>query len=382
MDKLRIGIYGATGSVGLEAIESLVNHPWFEIAHLYASERSAGKTYKNACSLDTSSLPENISEMIVEPMNMDKIPEDIDVAFFALSEDIAKEYELKYAHKFAKRLPVITTSSALRMQEKVPLIITEVNADEHLKLAEDYRKEFNSKGAPFPQCNCTTVPFAFALKPLLETVGVEVAFMSSYQSISGSGAKALKKWEEERLNEKGLPKPFQYKSIVKDPEVVYEGNVRPIGVKDSKDEEGKVILETLKILGKYKEGSIIPASFTVDCMCNRVPTFRGHYEHIRVKPVKPCSTEDVIEIYKDFNKRCKALYGDLPSSPEEHLIILDRQPQTRFDVTLGDGMSIVLGEIEVKNGWIKLRALSDNLKKGAAKGSIQLIEYLYKIGFI
>ncbi|MEM2843071.1 MAG: Asd/ArgC dimerization domain-containing protein [Candidatus Bathyarchaeia archaeon] len=382
MDKLKVGIYGATGSVGLEAIESLINHPWFEITHLYASERSAGKKYMEACPLDTSFLPEDVAEMIVEPINMDKISKDIDVAFFALSEDIAKEYELKYAHKFAKHLTVITTSSALRMQEKVPLIITEINADEHLKLAEDYKKEFNSRGAPFPQCNCTTVPFAFALKPLLETVGVEIAFMDSYQSISGSGAKALKKWEEERLSEKGLPKPFQYENVIEEPNVVYEGNVRPIGVKDSKDEEGKVVMEALKILGKYKNGSIIPASFIIDCMCNRVPTFRGHYEHIRVKPVKSCTREEAISIYKDFNKRCKDLYGDLPSSPKEHLIILDRQPQTRFDVTLGDGMSIVIGEVEVKNGWIKLRALSDNLKKGAAKGSIQLMEYLYKIGFI
>ena len=383
MKKLRIGIFGATGNVGLEALEALVSHPFLEISRLYASERSAGKKYRDACSLDVHFLPEDICEMIVEPTDMNRVPRDIDVAFLALPEDVAKEYELRYVPEFAKHLTVITTSSALRMHEKIPLVITEINP-EHIKLAEDYRREFHSKGCPFPQCNCTAVPIAFALKPLLEDerVGLKEVHVDSYQSVSGSGAKAIGKWENQRSAEKGLPKPFLSEVPLDNPEVAYEGNVRPIGEIDSVEEETKVKQETLRVLGTYNDGRIIPADFKLDCMCNRVPTLRGHFVHIRIKPSKPCTKDKIVSIYEEFNERCRRLYGDLPSSPEKTIVLLDRQPQTRFDVGLGGGMSIVIGPVEVKDGWIRLRALSDNLRKGAAKGSIQLLEYLYKTRFL
>ncbi|MDI6806331.1 MAG: Asd/ArgC dimerization domain-containing protein [Candidatus Aenigmarchaeota archaeon] len=372
----RIGIYGATGNVGLEAIESLLNHQWFEISHLYASERSAGKRYMDACPLDVSHLPRSISEIVVEPTDMKNIPTDIDIAFFALAEDIAKEYERKYAPEFAKSLAVITTSSALRMDPRIPLIITEVNAD-HARLSE------YNKIKIFPQCNCTAVPLTMALKPLQYTVGIEMVFMDSYQSVSGAGAGAVRNWAVERAkSELGkMPEPFP-SGIGENPEVVYEGNVRPIGERDSRDEEKKVVEETLKMLGEYKDGKIVPADFQLDCMCNRVPTLRGHFEHIRVKPKKSCTAEDILSIYQEFNERSKELYGGLPSSPEQALVILDRQPQVRYDVSIGKGMSTVIGEIEIKDGWIRLRALSDNLRKGAAKGSVQVMEYLLREGYI
>jgi aspartate-semialdehyde dehydrogenase len=382
--KLRVGIYGATGNVGLEAIQSLQNHPFFEISHLYASERSAGKKYSDACVLDTSFFPEAVREMTVESTDMKRPPRDLDVAFFALPEAIAKEFELKHVEKLSKHMTVITTSSALRMHEKVPLIVTEVNAD-HVSLAEDYRKEYDSIGCSFPQCNCTAVPIVFALKPLLEDkgVGVKAVHVDSYQSVSGSGARALRTWGKERSTGEGLPQPFLGEHPVTNPEVVYDGNVRPIGAWDSKEEEKKVKEEALKILGTYKTGRIEPAAFPIDCMCNRVPTLRGHLEHIRIKPEKHCTRQEVTAIYQEFNERCRKEYGDLPSSPENTLILLDREPQTRFDVGLGKGMSIVIGGgVEIENGWIRLRALSDNLKKGAAKGSVQLMEYLHKIGFL
>jgi aspartate-semialdehyde dehydrogenase len=276
---------------------------------------------------------------------------------------------------------VITTSSALRMQEKIHLIITEVNID-HLELAEDYRNENASKGAPFPQCNCTAVPPALIIKPLLDSVGIKEVLIDSYQSISGSGAKAVGRWKEERLRETSLPKAFSYDKAIENPEITYEGNVRPIGQRNSKGEEDKVERETLKMLGEYEDGRIKPANFLIDCMCNRVPTLRGHFEHIRIKPIKSCTKEDIISIYEEFNNNCRELYGDLPSSPNKTLLILNREPQTRYDVNLGKGMSTVIGEIEVEHGWIKIRALSDNLRKGAAKGSIQLMEYLFKVGFL
>ena len=297
---------------------------------------------------------------------------------------MAKEFELKHVARLSKHMTVVTTSSALRMHDKVPLIATEVNAD-HVSLAEDYRKEYDSIGCPFPQCNCTAVPIVFVLKPLLEDnrVGVKAVHVDSYQSVSGSGARALQTWSKERLRGERLPQPYLGECPEINPEVVYDGNVRPIGVRDSKEEEKKVKEETLKILGTYKTGRIEPAAFSIDCMCNRVPTLRGHLEHIRIKPARKCTEQEVTAIYQEFNERGRREYGDLPSSPEKPLILLDREPQTRFDVGLGEGMSIVIGgRVEIENGWIRLRALSDNLKRGAAKGSVQLMEYLHKIGFL
>lgn len=358
----RVGIYGATGTVGLEAIESLVDHPWFEISHLYASKRSIGK---------------KISEMDVEATDMNRIPEDIDIAFFAFDEDTAKEYELKYASKFAKYLPVITTSSVLRMHKKIPLVITEINP-EHLKLAEDYKKEFNSKGFLLPQPNCTAVPLVFCLKPLLDKVGVEEVFVDSYQSVSGAGSKALQKWSFERMETIESPRPYPFATPLENPEVVYDGNIRPVGDKDSNDEQEKVKMETNKILGRYEDGKIIPAKIVIDCMLDRSPTHTGHYEHIRIKPVRSCTKEDVVSIYEEYNERWKKSCGDLPSSPEKEFIILNRYPQPRYDVELGGGMSTVIGGIEIENGRIKLRALSNNRKKGSAKGSVQLMEYLLR----
>src|SRR6202789_1926893 len=135
MERRKVGILGATGMVGQRFIQMLHNHLWFEIAWLAASDRSAGKTYAEACKwkLDTP-LPARIAAMTVMP----NLPEGTSAAdlpriiFAALDADIARELEPRFA---AAGCAVISNSSAFRMTHDVPLVVPEVNAD-HLGVLE------------------------------------------------------------------------------------------------------------------------------------------------------------------------------------------------------------------------------------------------------
>lgn len=368
--KKRVGVLGATGNVGFEVIEALLDHPWVEISHLFASERSVGREYKDVCKLGEASVPEKVAHMVVEDIKNLKT-EDLDIIFSALPA----EEERKIGPKLAKELPVMSTTSAFRYENDVPILITEVNSD-HAELLRIQQKEGGWEGFIAPGPNCTTINPSVTLKPLYSTVGIKRVFLSSYQAVSGAGYEALKKWEEQR--EKELPKPYPVTEIIENPDLTFEGNV--IGY--IKDEEPKVRRETLKILGKYENRRITPADFLIDPFCVRVPTYRGHLTAIFVKPIEPCSAEDVKSIYAEFNEQCEKLYGDLPSSPKQTIVVLDRAPQPRWDVNLENGMAVIVGRIEISNGWIKYLALSDNLRKGAAKGVVQDMEYLLREAYI
>ena len=135
MERRKVGILGATGMVGQRFIQLLDNHPWFEITWLAASDRSAGKTYAEACKwkLDTP-LPARIAAMTVMPNVPEGTPDGQlpKIIFAALDADIARELEPKFA---AAGCAVVSNSSAFRMTPDVPLVVPEVNAD-HLALIE------------------------------------------------------------------------------------------------------------------------------------------------------------------------------------------------------------------------------------------------------
>lgn len=367
----RVGIVGATGAVGLEGIEALLDHPWFDISNLYASERSAGKKYKDATKLDLSNLPEEITNKTVQ--NVDNIKaDDSDIIFSALPSRKAREIE----PKIAQHLPVMSTTSAFRYEDDVPILITEVNS-QHAELLRIQQENRGWKGFIAPEPNCTTVGLVMSLKPICDALDIKKVIMTSYQAVSGAGYGALEKWKEQRTTGTELPRPFLSEEPLEN-QPIFEGNV--IGY--IKGEEQKVKRETLKILGEYKDESIIPANFEIECFCVRVPTYRGHLEAVFVEPARPCSKKDIESIYEEFNEKCKEMYGKLPSSPKQTIRILDRAPQPRYDVNLDNGMSAIIGRIEVTNDWIKYLVLSDNLRKGAAKGSIQVMEYLFSEGYI
>lgn len=372
MRKLGVGILGATGAAGLEFVRALYEHSWFEIEELYASERSVGKSLEEACSLDVSDIPENIRHKKI--YDIEEVNHDLDLICSALPSDVARKAE----EHCAKSTPVISTTSAFRYENDVPILITEINADHHKLLT--LQKERGWKGWVAPGPNCTTVGLVVSLYPIYRDLGVERVVMSSYQSVSGGGYPLIQKWREQRKER--LPEPLSnVDAPLENPEVILEGNV--IGYIDK--EEPKVKRETLKILGDYTGSQVKPAEFKIDCSCVRVPTLRGHFETVFVETKKSCSEDDLRDVYSKFNEQSKKEFGDLPSSPKETIVILDRSPQPLFDVNLYGGMTTVIGRIEKSSAYengIKYQVLSNNTERGAAKGMVQVAEYLHKIGFL
>src|SRR6202000_2002909 len=169
MERRNVGILGATGMVGQRFIQLLANHPWFNIIWLAASDRSAGKTYAEACKwkLDTP-LPKHIAQMVVQPNTPEASTTELPrIIFAALDADIARELEPKFA---AAGCAVISNSSAFSMVADVPLVVPEVNSD-HLPLieAQSWRKE--SGGYIVTNPNCSAIGLVLALKPLAERFG-------------------------------------------------------------------------------------------------------------------------------------------------------------------------------------------------------------------
>src|SRR5438105_2905564 len=186
MERRRVGILGATGMVGQRFIQMLSNHPWFEITWLAASDRSAGKTYAEACrwKLDTP-LPARIGAMRVMPNVPERTPEGElpKIIFAALDSDIARELEPKFA---AAGCAVVSNSSAFRMTPDVPLVVPEVNAD-HLELLEQQSWRRESGGYIVTNPNCCAIGLVLALKPLEARFGIESLFVSTMQAVSGAG---------------------------------------------------------------------------------------------------------------------------------------------------------------------------------------------------
>src|SRR5581483_11275029 len=162
--KRRVGILGATGTVGQRLIHMLREHPYFEVTALAASDRSEGKPFADVCNW--------------------KLPLDCDVVIASLPSDIAVEAEAAFA---AAGFPVISNSSAFRMHEDVPLIVPEINPD-HLDLIPAQKKNRGyDRGFMITNPNCTTIGLVMALAPLQQRFGLEAVMMTSMQAISGAG---------------------------------------------------------------------------------------------------------------------------------------------------------------------------------------------------
>src|SRR3984885_14126036 len=179
--KIPIGILGATGVVGQRFIQMLEHHPWFEVAWLAASDRSEGKVYSEAARwrLKTS-IPASVAAMKVSPAPPDGAPK---IIFAALGSAIAAEMEPGFS---AAGCAVVSNSSALRMQEDVPLVIPEVNAD-HIKLIDIQAWRKKSGGYVVTNPNCSAIGLVLALAPLHRQFGLETVMAVTMQALSGAG---------------------------------------------------------------------------------------------------------------------------------------------------------------------------------------------------
>jgi aspartate-semialdehyde dehydrogenase len=337
--KYRVGILGATGTVGQRFIQFLENHPQFEIACLAASDRSQGKKFVEACNWKlTTPMPDSVKQIIVQAIEPNL---ECDFVFSSLPSNVAKETEEAFARA---GYPVISNSSSFRMEEDIPLLIPEINA-EHLDLIETQKQKrgFN-KGFIVTNPNCSVITFAPPLAALHRKFGVEAVFVTTLQAISGAG---------------------------------YPG-VASLDITDNtipfiSGEEPKVETEAQKILGKFKNGAIETADFVVSAQCNRVPVIDGHSASVRVKLRESATLEDVREAMTTFPTL------DLYSSPNHFIFVCDEpeRPQPRLDRDNGKGMTITIGRLFPDNIFdYRFVALSHNTVRGAAGAAILNAELL------
>lgn len=343
--KYRVGILGATGTVGQRFIQLLQGHPQFEITALAASDRSAGKPYAEACAWKlTGSIPENVREIAVMPIEP---PLDCDIVFSSLPSSVARETEEAFARA---GYPVISNSSSYRMDEDVPLLIPEINAD-HLGLLETQRQKRGfSKGFIVTNPNCAVMSFAPPLAALHRKFGIESVVVTTMQAISGAGYPGVSSMD-------------------------IADNVLPYIA----GEEPKVETEAQKILGKFANGSVEKADFIVSAQCFRVDVLDGHTASVRVDLKQTATLEDVIASMTEFPSL------SLHSSPKKFIEFTDEpsRPQPRLDRDNGNGMTITVGRVFPDNVFdYRFVALSHNTVRGAAGSAILNAELLVDKGII
>jgi aspartate-semialdehyde dehydrogenase len=348
-NRIPVGVLGATGVVGQRFIQLLENHPWFQVAWLGASERSAGLAYSEACKWRLrTALPERIARMKVSAASPEGAPK---IIFAALDAAIALEVEAKFAE--SGRV-VVTNSSAYRMNDDVPLILPEVNAD-HMALIEQQAWRKKSGGFIVTNANCSAMGLVMALAPLQQSFGVEKVFVVTMQAVSGAGYPGVASLD-----------------II--------GNVIPYIPK----EEEKMEAETRKMLGSLNgSGKIKMGEFGMSAHCNRVAVEDGHTESVSVKLGKSANPEEIIAAWNAFSGIPQEL--KLPSAPSQPVIYdttADR-PQPRFDVDRGGGMTATVGRLRPCNllDW-KFTVLSHNVIRGAAGAALLNAELLKAKGYL
>jgi len=346
--KLPVGILGATGTVGQRFIQLLENHPWFEVVWMAASDRSAHKTYTEACKWRLSTpLPARIAAMKVSPSVPEGAPKLI---FAALDSAAATELEPRFA---AAGCAVVSNSSSFRMQEDVPLVIPEVNSD-HLELLRTQKWYKDSGGFIVTNPNCSAIGLVMALAPLHRIFGVEKVFVATMQAVSGAG----------------------YPGV---PSLDILGNVVPY----IPNEEPKMEAESRKLLGSLNDNRVVPADLIVSAHCNRVAVEDGHTESVSLKLRRTAPPEKIISCWNEF--RCTAQKLRLPSAPEQPVIYdpAPDRPQPRLDVNRGGGMSAVVGRLRPCTifDW-RFTVLSHNTIRGAAGAAVLNGELLKAQGYL
>jgi aspartate-semialdehyde dehydrogenase len=345
--KYRVGILGATGTVGQRFIQLLENHPQFEVAALAASDRSKGKAYSEACAWRLpGEMPEAVRALKVEAPEP---PLDCEIVFSSLPGDIARETEESFARAGHA---VISNSSALRMDEDVPLLIPEVN-HEHLAQLDTQRAARGlDRGMIVTNPNCSTIMLVLALAPLHARFGVESCVATTLQALSGAGYP-------------GVPSLDAVDNVIP-----YIGS-----------EEEKIETETLKILGRFENGRVQHAPFKVSAQVHRVNVSDGHMAAVRVKLARQAAIEELREAFSSFTSLPQELR--LHTAPERPIIVRDEpdRPQPRLDRDAGRGMSVTVGRILPDNVLdYRFVALSHNTVRGAAGAAILNAELLVATG--
>ena len=357
MEKLKVGIVGATGMVGQRFAMLLTNHPYFEITALIAGPRSAGKPYAEACEgrwKMTEPIPERLRDMtILSSDAIETVKGLVDFVFCAVS--LSKEETRALEERYARaEIAVVSNNSAHRWTEDVPMVIPEINP-EHLAVIDSQRKRLGTEyGFIAVKPNCSIQSYVGALAPLRK-YGIRDVAVTTYQAISGAG-KTFREW----------------------PEMI--DNVIPfIGGEEEKSER-----EPLRVLGEVVDGKIVPAtSPRITSQCIRVPVSDGHLACVFVSFEKKPTKEEILEAWASYEGKPQTLA--LPSAPEKFLTYFEEEnrPQTRLDRDLYGGMGVSLGRLREDTVFdYRFVGLSHNTLRGAAGGAVLIAELLYREGYL
>jgi aspartate-semialdehyde dehydrogenase len=361
MEKVKIGVLGATGVVGQNYIKLLTNHPWFKIADVAASPRSAGKKYSEAVKEKWQmpvTIPNDVKDLMVRDVqDFNSLNPDISFVFSAMDlpdKEDTRAIEFKYAKK---GIPVISNSSANRWIEDVPVLIPEINHD-HINVIPIQQKNHGIINGGFVTVkpNCSLQSFLIPMYAI-EKAGYKIdkVIVTAFEAISGSG----------------------YPGI---PSLDIIDNIFPL-----RSEEIKSETEPLKILGKIgKKGIENYNDVEICATCMRVPVNDGHTSSVTLKfKDKVPSREEILKIWSEFKSEPQNL--DLPFAPKQPIIYIDKEdrPQPKKDRNNDKGMAVTAGRLRESNVFdFKFMALSHNTIRGAAGGGILNAELLMVKGFI
>ncbi len=355
MEKMKVGVVGATGMVGQRFLSMLADHPYFEVVKLAASKNSAGKTYEEALNGRwklASPMPEKFKDMVV--IDAESIDEMRDCAFVFCAVNMKKDEIKALEEKYAKaEIPVVSNNSAHRWTPDVPMVVPEINP-EHLEVIKSQRERLGTKrGFIAVKPNCSIQAYVPELTPLRK-YGIKEVVATTYQAISGAG-KTFNEW----------------------PEMI--DNIIPyIGGEEEKSEQ-----EPLRVWGKVENGQIVKSDdVKITTQCIRVPVTDGHTAAVFVKFENKPSKEQILEDWKSFKGLPQEL--GLPNAPEQFITYFedDNRPQARLDRDIYGGMGVTAGRLREDSIFdYKFVGLAHNTVRGAAGGAVLIAELLYRLGY-
>ncbi len=345
-DRIPVAVLGATGSVGQKFISLLANHPWFEVKMAAASDRSAGKKYKDAVNWILSDpLPPETGELEVQNCVPDPA---IRVVFSGLDSSVAGSIEEDFANAGCM---VVSNSKNHRMDKFVPLLVPEINPG-HLALIK--QQNFKNNGCIVTNPNCSTIGLVLALKPLEDMFGIEAVNVVTMQAISGAGYPGVSSLD------------------------IIDNVIPFIGG----SEEEKIETEPNKIFGSISGDGIKYLDIKINAQVNRVAVIDGHTECVQVKLKKKAGINDILEAWNNFSGEPQK--NHLPSAPVKPIYYFHEKdyPQPRIHRNLDKGMAVSIGRLRNDKFFdYKFVILSHNTMRGAAGGALLCAELMKKNGY-
>jgi aspartate-semialdehyde dehydrogenase len=348
--RIPVGILGATGMVGQHFIKFLQGHPWFDLVWLGASDRSAGKKYRDAMTWHLGVVPETVADIAVEDSKPGNAPR---LLFSAMDASVATEIERAFAQ--AGHV-IVSNSRNHRMERDVPLLVPEINPD-HLMLVPGQQRARSWKGQIVTNPNCSTIVLTMGLAPLKQ-FGITKIVATTLQAISGAGYPGVASMD-------------------------IMGNVVPyIGMEEEKMEQ-----ETQKILGEFRQSGgdayIDPLPAKMSAHCNRVPVVDGHTVTVSVELSAKPAEADLRHAIETF--RAVPQERDLPSAPKNPVIYMpeNNRPQPRKDAERERGMAAFVGRLRPCPVLdYKFVALGHNTIRGAAGAAVLNAELMHSEGML